>query len=41
MAEYERTVLNASHLENAIASKAQFNEDFLGVGAVENTRAYF
>ena len=40
MAEYEGTVLEASHLEDAISSKAQFHEDFQGVGAVENTRAY-
>ena len=41
MAQYERSVLKASHLKNAIASKAQFHEDFQGVGAAENTRAYF
>jgi len=40
MAEYEGTVLDVSHLEDAISLKAQFYEDFQGVGAVENTRAY-
>ena len=41
MAEYEGTVVDVSHLKDAIASKAQFHEDFQGVGAAENTRAYF
>ena len=41
IAEYNRTVLNVSYLEDTIVSKAQFFEDFNGVGATENLGSYF
>jgi hypothetical protein len=40
MADHEETVLTGSHLEDAIAAKKQFHEDFNGAGAIENLHSY-
>ncbi|KAK3938109.1 P-loop containing nucleoside triphosphate hydrolase protein [Diplogelasinospora grovesii] len=41
MAEHEGTVLNGTHLKDAIASKEQFYEDFNGAGAAEKSHIFF
>lgn len=36
MAQYDKTVVSGTYLEESIAAREQFQQDFQGVGAVEN-----
>ncbi|KAH6881134.1 P-loop containing nucleoside triphosphate hydrolase protein [Thelonectria olida] len=41
MAQYEGTVVCATHLKESISAREQFQRDFQGAGAVDNLNSYF
>ncbi|KAH7000859.1 P-loop containing nucleoside triphosphate hydrolase protein [Ilyonectria destructans] len=41
MAQYEETVVCATHLNESISAREQFQRDFQGAGVVENRNSYF
>lgn len=40
MAEYDGKVVNVAYLRESIETRKQLDEDFQGVGTIENTHSY-